>query len=106
MIMRQIGKCIRAAFVLFFLVALGNVYAGGRPFITRWEGKAGEALKIPIVGKYTVVVKDAGGDELKREEVSITDPAAPYTFTPESDGEYLIEAGPEGVEYIRMADLY
>ena len=48
MIMRQIGKCIRAAFVLFFLVALGNVYAGGRPFITRWEGKAGEALKIPI----------------------------------------------------------
>ncbi len=103
--MRQIGKCIGAAFVLFFLVALGNAYAGGRPFITRWEGKAGEALKIPIVGKYTVVVKDAGGDELKREEVSITDPAAPYTFTPESDGEYLVEAGPEGVEYIRMAEV-
>ena len=103
--MRQIGKCIGAAFVLFFLVALGNVYAGGRPFITRWEGKAGEALKIPIVGKYTVVVKNAGGDELKREEVSITDPAAPYTFTPESDGEYLVEAGPEGVEYIRMAEV-
>ena len=104
--MRQIGKCIGAAFVLFFLVALGNVYAGGRPFITRWEGKAGEALKIPIVGKYTVVVKNAGGDELKREEVSITDLAAPYTFTPESDGEYLVEAGPEGVEYIRMVEFY
>ena len=104
--MRQIGKCIGAAFVLFFLVALGNAYAGGRPFITRWEGKAGEALKIPIVGKYIVVVKDAGGDEVKREEVSITDPAAPYTFTPESDGEYLVEAGPEGVEYIRMAEIY
>ena len=103
--MKQIGKCIGAAFVLFFLVALGNVYAGGRPFITRWEGKAGEALKIPIVGKYTVVVKDAGGTELRKEEVSITDPAAPYTFTPESDGEYLVEAGPEGVEYIRMAEV-
>ena len=102
--MRQIGKCIGAAFVLLFLVALGNVYAGGRPFITRWEGKAGEALKIPIVGKYTIVVKNAGGSELKKEEVAIDDPARPYVFTPDRDGEYLIEAGPEGVKYIRMAE--
>jgi|GEM_PF-643234 len=101
--MRQIGKCIGAAFVLLFLVALGNVYAGGRPFITRWEGKAGEALKIPIVGKYTIVVKNAGGSELKKEEVAIDDPARPYVFIPENDGEYLVEAGPEGVKYIRMA---
>ena len=102
--MRQIGKCIGAAFVLLFLVALGNVYAGGRPFITRWEGKAGEALKIPIVGKYTIVVKNAGGSELKKEEVAITTPARPYEFIPENNGEYLVEAGPEGVEYIRMAE--
>ena len=90
--------------MLLFLVALGNVYAGGRPFITRWEGKAGEALKIPIVGKYTIVVKNAGGSELKKEEVAIDDPARPYVFTPDRDGEYLIEAGPEGVKYIRMAE--
>ena len=102
--MRQIGKCIGAAFVLFFLVALGNVYAEGRPFITRWEGKAGEALRIPIVGKYTIVVKNAGGSELKKEEVVITDPASPYVFIPENNGEYLVEAGPEGVKYIRMAE--
>ncbi len=102
--MRQIGKCIGAAFVLLFLIALGNVYAGGRPFITRWEGKAGEALKIPIVGKYTIVVKNAGGTELKKEEVAIDDPARPYEFIPENNGEYLVEAGPEGVEYIRMAE--
>ena len=90
--------------MLLFLVALGNVYAGGRPFITRWEGKAGEALKIPIVGKYTIVVKNAGGSELKKEEVAIDDPARPYVFIPENNGEYLVEAGPEGVEYIRMAE--
>ena len=77
-----------------------------KPFITVWKGVAGEPLKIPIVGNYSVTwyAADAPNDR-HTETVSITSEsllAHPYTFTPPRDGEYVIEAGPEGVEYMRM----
>ena len=75
---------------------------GGRPFITKWQWKRGEVLEIPIVGQYQLVIKDANGQEVINEEVKIVNEEHPYLFTPPADGLYTVEAGPEGVEYMRM----
>ena len=78
----------------------------GRPFITRWQGKAGEELKFPIVGTdYKLVIKDAQGNVVKSEEkVTVTGKGEAYyhVFTPTADGVYTVEAGPEGVKYMQM----
>ena len=88
------------------LLGLGNVantFAAGRPFITKWEGKKGEALKIPIFGEYKLVIKNDKGAVVKLEEsTKMEDLNAPYSFTPELDGVYTVEAGPEGVKFMRM----
>ena len=82
-------------------------YAQSKPFITKWKGEAGKELKIPIFGtNYKLVIKKASDNsELKTEaSLTITENENFYTYTPTEDGELLVEAGPEGVEYIRFVD--
>ena len=80
-------------------------YAESKPFITKWKGEAGKELKIPIFGTgYKLVIKKASDNsELKTEaSLTITENENFYTYTPIEDGELLVEAGPENVEYIRF----
>ena len=82
-------------------------YAQSKPFITKWKGEANKELKIPIFGTgYKLVIKKASDNtELKTEaSLTITENENFYTYTPTEDGEILVEAGPEGVEYIRFVD--
>ena len=109
--MKQILRVVTTA-VLVVLLSWGSVASGfaqggaGRPFITKWQGKAGEELKIPIVGTdYKLVIKDAQGKVVKSEEkvtVKGTEKSFYQAFTPEADGVYTIEAGPEGVKAMQM----
>ena len=102
------------AAVLMALLSLGSVARGfaqeatGRPFITKWQGKAGEALKLPIVGAdYKLVIKDDKGKVVKSEEkvtVEGTEKSFYHAFTPTADGVYTVEAGPAGVKYMQMRD--
>ena len=104
-------KVVIAA-VLVALLSLGSVAhvfaqeATGRPFITKWRGKAGEALKFPIVGtEYKLVIKNEKGEVVKNEEkvtVAGTEESYYHAFTPTADGVYTVEAGPEGVKYMQM----
>ena len=82
-------------------------YAESKPFITKWKGEAGKELKIPIFGKnYKLVIKKASDNTVLKTESSltITENDNFYTYTPAEDGELLVEAGPEGVEYIRFVN--
>ena len=98
--------------VLVALLSWGSVArsfaqgGAGRPFITKWQGKAGEELKIPIVGTdYKLVIKDAQGNVVKSEEkvtVEGTEKSFYHAFTPTADGVYTVEAGSEGVKSMRM----
>ena len=98
--------------VLVALLSWGSVARGfaqeatGRPFITKWQGKAGEELRIPIVGtNYKLVIKNEKGEVVKTEEkvtVEGTDDSYCHAFTPTADGVYTVEAGPEGVKYMKM----
>ncbi len=100
------------AAALVALLCLGSVARGfaqggeGRPFITKWYGEAGKKLKFPIVGKdYKLVIKNEKGEVVKTEEkVTVTgeDDSYYHPFTPSADGVYTVEAGPEGVKYMRM----
>ena len=111
--MKQILRVVTVA-VLVALLNWGSVASGfaqeatGRPFITKWQGKAGETLKIPIVGTgYKVVIKNEKGEVVKTEEnVTKREQGYPYhdtfLFTPEADGVYTVEAGPEGVKCMLM----
>ena len=109
--MKQILRVVMAA-VLVVLLSWGSVASGfaqeatGRPFITKWQGKAGEALKFPIVGTdYKLVIKNEKGEVVKSEEkvtVKGTDESYYHAFTPTADGVYTVEAGPEGVKAMQM----
>ena len=95
------------AAVLVALLSLGSVFAqggAGRPFITKWQGKAGEELKLPIVGTdYKLVIKNEKGEEVKSEaKVTVTSEDKYHPFTPKTDGVYTVEAGPEGVMSMHM----
>ena len=66
-----------------------------RPFITKWQGKAGEVLKIPILGTYTLTwYNEATPNERHTEQVTVTtirnnsgeETASPYIFTPPQTG--------------------
>ncbi len=108
--MKQMYRWVVAALVV--LLWLGNVagaLAEGRPFITKWQGRAGEALKIPILGKdYKLVIKNNKGEVVKSEaKFTIEDTDTPrVVFTPTTDGVYTVEAGPEGVSRMYMRELY
>ena len=80
-------------------------YAESKPFITKWKGEAGKELKIPIFGtNYKLVIKKASDNTVLKTEnsLTITKDNNFYTYTPTEDGELLVEAGPERVEYIRF----
>ena len=110
--MRQMFNVMMAA-VLAVLLSFGSVASvfaqggAGRPFITKWQGKAGEELKLPIVGTdYKLVIKNEKGEVVKSEEkvtVEGTDESFYHAFTPKADGMYTVEAGPEGVKYMKMS---
>ncbi len=103
--MKTTLKIVATLGLLLGLWGVANVFAQsetGRPFITKWQGTAGKALAIPIFGKeYKLVIKNEKGEEVKREEKLIVENLMdPYTFTPNTDGIYTIEAGPEGVKFM------
>ena len=109
--MRQMSRVVMAA-VLVVLLSWGSVARGfaqdatGRPFITKWQGKAGEELRIPIVGKdYKLVIKNKMGEVVDIEEKLTVKRAGYYTFTPTANSVYTVEAGPEGVHYMEMSAL-
>ena len=80
-------------------------YAESKPFITKWKGEVGKELKIPIFGKnYKLFIKKASDNTVLKTEnsLTITEDNNFYTYTPTEDGELLVEAGSEGVEYIRF----
>ena len=82
-------------------------YAESKPFITKWKGEAGKELKIPIFGKnYKLVIKKASDNTVLKTEnsLTITEDNNFYTYIPAEDDELLVEAGPEGVEYICFVD--
>ena len=82
-------------------------YAESKPFITKWKGEKDKELKLPIFGKnYKLVIKNASDNTVLKTEnsLTITEDDNFYTYTPAEDDELLVEAGPEGVEYIRFVD--
>jgi lipoprotein len=82
-------------------------FAENKPFITKWKGEAGKELKIPIVGTYKLVIKKASDNTvLKNETVTVGTENNPFKYTPAESGELIVEAGPEGVKYIRMGEIY
>ncbi len=102
-------------FVVLSIVLLAlwgcNEKQAARPFITKWQGKAGQELKIPILGTYTLTwYNEATPNERHSEQVTVTsyigkfdfEETAPYILTPPTDGVYVVEAGPEGVEGMLM----
>jgi len=96
---------ILAAVLLTTQGLLGTSYGQNKPFVTRWSGKANQELRIPIFGSnYKLVIKKASDNTvLKTEEaLTITESNYFYKYIPSSDEELLVEAGPEGVEYIRF----
>ena len=105
------SRVVMAA-VLVVLLSWGSVARGvaqeatGRPFITKWQGKAGEELRIPIVGKdYKLVIKNKMGEVVDIEEKLTVERRGYYTFTPTANSVYTVEAGPEGVHYMEMSAL-
>lgn len=105
--MRLLLKCFQGLLVVLLLV--NSCFGTARPFVTRWQGEAGKALKIPIVGKnFHILIKRASDSCVLKTEpsLSIEKPEDAYTYMPEENGLLLIEVGAEGVEYFRMGDLW
>ncbi|MGP1461397.1 MAG: BspA family leucine-rich repeat surface protein, partial [Bacteroides sp.] len=106
-ILRVVTVAVLVALLSWGLVARSFAQGGaGRPFITKWQGWAGEKLKFPIVGTdYKLVIKNEKGEVVKSEEkvtVEGTEESVYHAFTPTADGVYTVEAGPEGVKYMQM----
>jgi len=101
-IRRTLYFLIATLALLFFTFA---AQGEEKPFITKWKGEANKELKIPIFGTgYKLVIKKASDNSVLITEpsLSITENENFYTYTPTEDGELLVEAGPDGVEYIRF----
>ena len=88
-----------------------NEKQAARPFITKWKGKAGQELKIPILGTYTLTwYNEATPNERHTQQVTVLsekfnvndwheiEEITPFTLTIPTDGIYVVEAGPDGVE--------
>ena len=102
-------RITRLSIVLIAILLLCNCYVAGHPFVTRWRGEAGQEIKIPIVGKnFRLVIRKASNDSILKIEpsLSIPSPSEAYSYTPIEDSELRVEAGSNGVEYIRMSDLW
>ena len=93
--------CFLTAALVLLLFSFAS-YGEGRPFITRWKGEAGKELRIPIDGDgYKLIIKKASDGSVL---VTENDCNGTYRYTPTEDGELLVEAGPEGVRFIRMQE--
>ncbi len=109
--MRKTLHIVIALVTLLCAWGVSGVFAQsetGRPFITKWWGEAGKELKIPIFGReYKLVIKNEKGEVVKSEEkITRKDLKSPYAFTPNANGVYSVEAGPEGVEYMRTSRIW
>ncbi len=107
--MRKTLHIVLTSLILLWLSGVSGVLAQSgteRPFITKWQGEAGKELVLPIFGtEYKLVIKNAKDEVVKSEEkITREDLKSPYTFTPDADGVYTVEAGPEGVKYMRTFD--
>ena len=108
--MKRIEKLLWLGLVVFVLWGC-NGKPTERPFITKWKGTAGKELRIPILGTYTLTwYNEATPNERHSEQVTVTsfkgnwfEETAAYRFTPPTDGVYVVEAGPEGVEGMLMS---
>jgi len=108
--MKRILLLVVLSAVLLSLWGCNGKHAA-RPFITKWQGTAGQELKIPILGTYTLTWYNATTpDDRHTEQVTVTsyigkfdfEETSPYSLTPPTDGVYVVEAGPEGVEGMLM----
>ena len=107
MMRRIFGFTAVVLVLLLGLCSVRSVWAdGGRPFITKWKFSQQRELEFPLLGdNFKLVIKDADGKVVKREEkVTVELPARPYKCLLPA-GEYTIEAGPEGVRALQMASL-
>ena len=103
--MKRIVLLLAALLAALWLASAS--YAESKPFITKWKGEAGKELKIPIFGNnYKLVIKKASDNTVLKTEnsLTITEDNNFYTYIPAEDDELLVEAGPEGVEYICFVD--
>ena len=92
-----------------FLVALSLVCGktkgeDKKPFITRWQGTAGQTLRIPIVGTNFKIVVKKEGVTLLDQTISVEKTDTPYILNTDTDGEYIVEAGPQNVQYIQFVE--
>ena len=92
-----------------FLVALSLVCGktkgeDKKPFITRWQGTAGQTLRIPIVGTNFKIVVKKEGVTLLDQTISVEKADTPYILNTDTDGEYIVEAGPQNVQYIQFVE--
>ena len=83
---------------------------GRRPFITKWKGEAGKSIEIPALGTYTLTwYNEATPNERHTEQVTVKtekvgsgeyvrNEIRPYILKCPTDGVYVLELGPEGVE--------
>ena len=108
--MKRIEKLLWLGLVVFVLWGC-NGKPTERPFITKWKGTAEKELRIPILGTYPLTwYNEATPNERHSEQVTVTsfkgnwfEETAAYRFTPPTDGVYVVEAGPEGVEGMLMS---
>ena len=87
---------------------------GTRPFITKWKGEAGKSIEIPALGTYTLTwYNEATPNERHTEQVTVktekvgsgkyvSSEIRPYILKCPTDGVYVLELGPEGVESFSM----
>ena len=97
---RIYGVCLMLVLAVLWWASISTAEAGGRPFITKWKGEAGKPLVFQIMGEYKLVIKKDGKVVKTEEHLVQHYPDNPYAFVPSEDGEYTVEAGPEGVENI------
>ncbi len=110
--MKTIGKLLGIGLIALLLWGCNSAPTSTKAFVTKWKGEAGKEIKIPILGTYTLTwYNEATPKDRHTEQVTVTkttnadgDPeAVPYSFTPPTDGTYVVEAGPEGVEGMLMS---
>ena len=107
--MRKTLKILVVSLMLLWAWSMTSAFAqsgAGRPFITKWQGEAGQKLEIPIFGtEYKLVIKNQRGDVVKRvDKLTREDVKSPYVFVPKANGVYTVEAGPKGVKYMQTAN--
>ena len=103
--MRNICCWFLAFVCLFTLLGTSNGVAGEGKFVTKWQGKSGIVIKVPIHGKFKVTVKYSDESVFVPEaSKDITDLRTPFSFTPDKNDTYTVEVEAEGGVYFRMKE--